>query len=73
MYQRPANMKPAAMDQRDKVDLHDLIAFFDDAKERFLKEKDEEIAFVFEMMVDYFSQDYKSNKKLVFTGGAVGL
>jgi len=73
MHQRPANMKPAAMDSRDKVDLYDLIKFFKEAQHRFELRKEEDTAFVFEMMSEYFEKDYKPSKGLIFTGRAVGL
>lgn len=73
MNQRPANMKPAAMDSRVKIDLYDLIEFLNDAQHKFQSLKDEDTAFVFEMMSEYFEKDYKPGSKLKFTGGAVGL
>lgn len=73
MYQRPANMKPAAMDGRDKVDLYDLIKFFKEAQHCFEQRKEEDVAFAMEMLADFFEQDYKPKNKLVFTGRAVGL
>lgn len=73
MYQRPANMKPAAMDSRDRVDLYDLITFFKEAQHRFESRDEGETAFVFEMLSEYFEKDYKPSKPLVFTGRAVGL
>lgn len=73
MHQRPANMKPAAMDSREKVDLYDLIGFFREAQSRFESRKEEDQAFVMEMLAEYFEKDYKPSKKLVFTGTAVGL
>lgn len=73
MYQRPANMKPAAMDGRDKVDLYQLISFFKEAQHRFDLKEEPDTAFVFEMMAEYFEKDFKPSKGLVFTGRAVGL
>ena len=73
MHQRPANMKPAAMDSRDKVDLYDLVNFLKEAQTRFEQRKEEDVAFAFEMMSEYFEKDYKPGKPLTFTGRAVGL
>lgn len=73
MYQRSANMKPAVMDSRDKVDLYDLVAFLKEAQHRFETREDEDTAFAFEMMAEFFEKDYKPSKPLVFTGSAVGL
>lgn len=73
MYQRQANMKPAVMDSRDKVDLYDLVNFFRDAQQRFETREEPDTAFVMEMLSEFFEKDYKPSKKLVFTGRAVGL
>lgn len=66
-------MKPAAMDSREKVDLYDLIRFFKDAQDCFESRKEEDIAFVMEMLSEYFEKDFKSKNKLQFSGRAVGL
>lgn len=73
MHQRPANMKPAAMDTREKVDLYDLVKFLEDAKIKFESRNEADTAFAFEMLCEYFQNDYSSKKPLKFTGGAVGL
>jgi hypothetical protein len=61
------------MDSREKVDLYDLIRFFEDAKDKFESRGEEDTAFVFEMMSEFFQKDYSSKKPLKFFGGAVGL
>lgn len=66
-------MKPAVMDQRDKVDLYELITFFKEAQHRFELREESDTAFVFEMMSEYFEKDFKPSKNLIFTGSAVGL
>ena len=73
MHQRPANMKPAAMDSRDKVDLYDLIVFFKEAQQKYEMRNEQDSAFIFEMLTEYFEKDYKPSKPLTFTGRAVGL
>lgn len=73
MYQRNASMKPAAMDSREKVDLYDLIIFLKDAQACFESRKEDDVAFVMEMLGEYFEKDYKSKNKLVFSGRTVGL
>ena len=66
-------MKPAAMESRVKIDMYDLIEFFNQAQQRFQARQDEDTAFAFEMLSEYFQNDYKPGDKLKFTGGAVGL
>lgn len=66
-------MKPAVMDSRDKVDLYDLITFLKEAQHRFELRNEEDVAFVFEMMSEFFEKDYRPSKPLVFTGKAVGI
>lgn len=61
------------MDSRVKIDLYDLIKFFQEAQERFESRKDEDTAFAFEMLSEYFQKDFKPGQKLKFTGTAVGL
>jgi hypothetical protein len=73
MFQRKAVMKPAVMDSRAKVDLYDLIIFFNEAKGRFESKNEPDTAFAFEMLCEYFEKDFKPGQKLKFTGTAVGL
>ena len=73
MHQRLAIMKPAAMESRVKIDMYDLIEFLNEAQQRFQARQDEDTAFAFEMLSEYFQNDYKPGAKLKFTGGAVGL
>jgi precorrin-2 methylase len=57
--QRPANMKPAAMSQTDRVDLLKLTRFFKQAKEELESRGEDDAAYYFEVMTDYFTEDYK--------------
>ena len=66
-------MNSSPMNHRDTVDLHDLVIFLRDAQQRFESKNDSDVAFVMEMMSEFFEKDYKPSKKLVFTGSAVGL
>lgn len=59
MYQRRANMKPAAMNDIERIDTLTLVKFFKAAKEDLERRKLEDEAFRFEMMEDYFRNEYR--------------
>lgn len=57
---------------RKGINPFSLIKFLEEA-ERMCKQKgDEESAFKFEMMVEYFKQDYEEGKPLKFSGQVLG-
>ena len=61
------------MNERQKVDLHDLVAFFREGQHRLELLEQPDNAFILEMLGDFFEKDYKPSNKLIFTGGAIGL
>ena len=63
MYQRRANMKPAAMNDIDRIDTLTLVKFFKAAKEDLERRKLEDEAFRFEMLEDHFRNAYKGGLK----------
>lgn len=49
-----------------------LIKFLEDAEQMCKQKGDDESAFKFEMMVEYFKQDYEEGKPLKFSGQVLG-
>jgi len=49
-----------------------LIKFLEEAQTMCVKNGDKESAFRFELMVDYFKQDYEEGKPLKFSGQVIG-
>lgn len=73
MYQRKANMKPAALQDGCSVSLRSLLSFIDDC-ERTLKAKGEEDeAFRFECISEYLRKEFNPSKGLTFKPGVIGL
>lgn len=69
--------KPHRGPQKPKIESvginpFNLIKFLEQAKERCVQAGEEESAFRFECMIQYFKQDYHPSKPLKFNGGVIG-
>lgn len=73
MFQRKANMKPAALSDRYGVDVGDLIKFCEQAMLSLDQRGHTDEAFRFEMFAEYLREDYKPGQSLKFSGRAIGL
>lgn len=70
--------KPTRGPQRPKmqnagISHWQLIKFLSQCEEALKAEGEEDSAFRFEMLKEYFSRDYEEGKSLVYKGQAIGL
>ena len=73
MYQRNANMKPAALNDDVRVSLGSLIEFISSCERALRSRGEEDEAFRFECINEYLKNDYSPSKGLRFKPGAIGL
>jgi len=71
MYQRKARMKPASLNDTDRINTLTLVKFFKAAKEDLERRGLEDEAFRFEMLEDYFRNRHRGNS-LVYSGTILG-
>lgn len=73
MTQRAGKKHAAALCDDDKIRLMDLVQFLKEAHEVLEEEGDEDAAFRFEMLVDYFTNTYRPSQPLTFKSIILGL
>jgi hypothetical protein len=73
MYQRKANMKPAALQDGCNVSLRSLIDFIDSCEKTLRAKGQEDEAFRFECISEYLKNDFAPSKGLTFRSGVIGL
>jgi hypothetical protein len=73
MYQRKANMKPAALSDDVRVSLGSLMEFISSCELALRAKGEEDEAFRFECILEYLKNDYTPSKGLHFRPGAIGL
>lgn len=73
MYQRKANMKPAALSDDVRVPLGTLVEFIHSCETALRSRGEEEEAFRFECILEYLKNDYTPSKGLCFKPGVLGL
>ena len=72
MFQRKANMKPAALGHGDRISLSDLIKFCQNASIDLGKNGDEDASVRFEILADYLRNDFRGGK-LTYDSTILGL
>jgi hypothetical protein len=55
------------------IDIFQLIKFLEQAEKNLEQENETDAAFRISCMVDFFKQDYKEGKSLVYKAAAIGL
>jgi hypothetical protein len=73
MYQRKANMKPAALSDDVRVSLGSLMEFILSCELALKARGEEDEAFRFECIREYLKNDYTPSKGLHFKPGVIGL
>jgi|DEB3_MinimDraft_2_1074329.scaffolds.fasta_scaffold10095_3 hypothetical protein len=73
MFQRKANMKPAALQDGCNVSLRSLIAFIESCETTLKSKGHEDEAFRFECIAEYLRKDFSPSKGLTFKSGVLGL
>lgn len=73
MNQRPAKTHAAAGNDRQSIDLSNLIKFVSTARVALEQEGEEEAALRFELFEDYLRNDVANGKPFGFTYKALGL
>lgn len=73
MTQRPGKTHSAALNADDKIPLMQLVQFLKDAHEALEEEGDDDAAFRFEMLIDWFQNHYTPSSKLEFRNIILGL
>lgn len=73
MYQRKANMKPAALDDNVRIPLGSLMEFITNCELALRARGEEDEAFRFECINEYLKQEFTPSKGLHFKPGVIGL
>ena len=71
MYQRKASMKPASLNDIDRINTLSLVKFFRAAKEDLERRGLEDEAFRFEMLEDHFRNKHRGSG-LVYCPSMIG-